>query len=156
VPDAGEASRIEAWLRRLPPRFLAIHPGSGSRGKNWPKERFWAAAARLSSAEPWLACLGPAEQDWQAPEGAVVARDLPPRDLGALLSHSGVFIGNDSGAAHLAAAWGAATLAIFGTTDPRQWAPVGPRVAVRRAPAGRLGDLDVDAVVEAAVGVREG
>ncbi len=83
-------------------------------------------------------------------EGSVVARDWPVRTLGAALSRAGLFLGNDSGASHLAAASGAPTLALFGPTDPARWAPVGPSVATLRAPGGVLANLSVDAVAEVA------
>jgi lipopolysaccharide heptosyltransferase III len=66
---------------------------------------------------------------------AVLADALHPRQLGALLSRAGLFVGNDSGVTHLAAAAGAPTVALFGPTDPAQWAPVGPAVVVVRAAA---------------------
>lgn len=134
----------------LPPGFVAVHPGSGSRSKNWPVERFAAAARRLSGGQPWLLVLGPAEAEMPDLEGSVVARDWPVRTLGAALSRAGLFLGNDSGASHLAAASGAPTLALFGPTDPARWAPVGPSVATLRAPGGVLANLSVDAVAEVA------
>ncbi len=76
------------------------------------------------------------------------------RTLGAALSRAGLFLGNDSGASHLAAASGAPTLALFGPTDPALWAPVGPSVATLRAPRGVLADLTVDEVERAALGLR--
>jgi ADP-heptose:LPS heptosyltransferase len=135
----------------LPSAFLAVHPGSGSAAKNWPRDRFVAAARRLSPGRRWLLVLGPAEEDASPPAGAVVARGMPLRRLGALLARAGLFLGNDSGVTHLAAACGTNTLALFGPTDPAQWAPVGRAVRTLRAPSGRLEDLAVDDVV-AAVG----
>ena len=64
------------------------------------------------------------------------ARGLPLRTLGALLAEAALFVGNDSGVSHLAAACGAPTLALFGPTDCRPcglpWAP-GPRGRSARA-----------------------
>ena len=80
--------------------------------------------------------LGPAEEKTPAWPGAVVAREWPLRLLGAALSRAGLFLGNDSGVAHLAAASGAPTLTLFGPTDPALWAPVGSlgrRRCARRA-----------------------
>jgi ADP-heptose:LPS heptosyltransferase len=142
--DAGERTR------GLPPAFVAVHPGSGSPTKNWPIERFAAVARRLAAGEPWLLVLGPAEAQVPDLEGSVVARDWPVRTLGAALSRAGLFLGNDSGASHLAAAAGTPTLALFGPTDPALWAPVGPSVATLRAPRGVLSDLTVDEVEQAA------
>jgi ADP-heptose:LPS heptosyltransferase len=80
----------------------------------------------------------------------VRAHHLPLRVLGALLARAALYVGNDSGVTHLAAAWGAPTLALFGPTDPAQWAPLGPRVRTLRAPDGRMPSLGVASVLEAA------
>jgi heptosyltransferase-3 len=145
----AETAGAEAATSRLPRGFVAVHPGSGSRAKNWPLERFVAAARRLSRRRPWLLVLGPAEADVVAPPDAVVASALPLRRLGAILARAGLFVGNDSGVAHLAAACGTRTLALFGPTDPAVWAPVGRAVRTLRAAGRRLEDLGVDEVVEA-------
>jgi ADP-heptose:LPS heptosyltransferase len=148
----GEDERREARARTcdLPDGFLSVHPGSGSSAKNWPAELFAEAAVRLSGGRPWLLVLGPAEE--QTPEwpGAVVAREWPLRLLGAALSRAGLFVGNDSGVAHLAAASGTPTLTLFGPTDPAVWAPVGSSVAALRAPEGVLSALTAEPVVTAA------
>ncbi len=146
----AETTEAEAATAGLPPAFLAVHPGSGSRAKNWPFDRFVDSARRLSSGRPWLLVLGPAESDVVAPEGALVARALPLRRLGAVLARAGSFLGNDSGVAHLAAACGTRTLALFGPTDPALWAPVGRVVRTLRAESGQVQDIGVDEVVGAA------
>jgi len=140
--------------RGLPPGFVAVHPGSGSPTKNWPIERFAAVARRLAAGQPWLLVLGPAEAQMSELEGSVVARNWPVRTLGAALSRAGVFVGNDSGASHLAAASGAPTLALFGPTDPALWAPVAPSVATLCAPRGVPSDLTVDEVERVAQRLR--
>jgi ADP-heptose:LPS heptosyltransferase len=130
--DPGAAPAVDAIAARLPPRFLAVHPGSGSPRKNWPAERF-AALARQERA-PWLLVHGPADDAAAAVlagvPGAVLARDLPLRTLAGVLARAGAYVGNDSGITHLAAAAGAPTVALFGATDPGTWAPIGPRVRV--------------------------
>ncbi len=152
----------------LPPRFLALHPGSGSPAKCWPADRFAALATRLAGSPPddgrpcgggasrFLVVLGPAEKDqrWDRSRGAVIARELPLRTLGALLSHAGLFVGNDSGVAHLAAACGAPTLALFGPTDPGVWAPVGRSVRWLRAPDHTLAALTIDEVAREAAALQ--
>jgi ADP-heptose:LPS heptosyltransferase len=146
------ASRLD---EQLPERFLAIHPGSGSPRKNWPHARFAALARTLSRERPWLLVEGPADRDAVAALGAasgdaVVARELPARVLGALLARAGLYVGNDSGVSHLAAAFGAPTLALFGPTDPAVWSPVGPRVKALRASDASLAALSVEDVLSAA------
>jgi ADP-heptose:LPS heptosyltransferase len=144
--SADERSRARAITGELPPGFLAIHPGSGSPSKNWPARSFALLAERLAAGRRWLLLLGPAEDDtpWTDVRDAVVARGLPLRGLGAVLSQAGLYVGNDSGVSHLAAASGAATLAIFGPTDPSLWAPTGRSVCCVRATD--LSALDVDEV----------
>jgi ADP-heptose:LPS heptosyltransferase len=75
-------------------------------------------------------CAGPAEEGLSLPANA---ERLPLGSLVALaerLANAKLYVGNDSGITHLAAAAGCPTVAIFGPTDPRVWAPRGPRVRV--------------------------
>jgi heptosyltransferase-3 len=53
-------------------------------------------------------------------------------ELAALLESAGGYIGNDSGASHLAAYLGLPTTVIFGPADPARWAPFGRAVAIVR------------------------
>jgi ADP-heptose:LPS heptosyltransferase len=138
----------------LSPGFLAIHPGSGSPAKNWPADRLAALADARGGGRPWLLVVGPADEEAAAPlcrcAGALPVRELPVRVLGALLGRAGLYVGNDSGVSHLAAAAGAPTLALFGPTDPAVWSPVGPRVGTVRSPTRRMGGLDLASVRAAA------
>jgi ADP-heptose:LPS heptosyltransferase len=152
TPEEREAAR--PFRSRLPPRFLALHPGSGSTAKNWPADRFAALARGLAPSRPWLLVSGPADEAATAALGAgmevVLAAGLPPRGLGALLAYAGLFVGNDSGVSHLAAAFGAPTLALFGPTEPSAWAPVGRRVRVVRSPDRAMAGLREEAVLREA------
>jgi ADP-heptose:LPS heptosyltransferase len=152
--SAAEDAQARPWLERLSARFLTIHPGSGASRKNWPAARFAELAERLTEGEPFLLVEGPADAEATKPASrlpsVVHARERPPRVLGAVLAHAGLYVGNDSGVSHLAAAWGAPVLALFGPTDPAQWAPVGPRVTVLRAKDGKIESLDLEEVEEAA------
>jgi ADP-heptose:LPS heptosyltransferase len=107
--------------------FAAIHPFSGSAKKNWPLESFREVAARLEMPVKWSA--GPEE----TLDHAVRFDDL--YTLACWLSTARVYLGNDSGISHLAAAVGTPVVAIFLTTDPGIWAPRGPRVTVLREPS---------------------
>jgi hypothetical protein len=154
VATAQEREDARPWLERLDPGFLALHPGSGSAAKNWPAERFLALAQGLAGDRPWLLVEGPADAAEAGPlrtdPRAVPARSLTVRVLGALLAHSGLYVGNDSGVTHLAAAFGAPTLALFGPTDPAVWSPVGRRTAVVRSPDGMMPSLAIKPVLSAA------
>jgi glycosyl transferase family 9 (putative heptosyltransferase) len=153
-PSSIEQAAIADLLGRLPERFLALHAGSGARRKNWPSEDFAELASRLSSGEPFLVIEGPADAAAVAPlralKGALVVSSLEVRSLGALLAHAGLYVGNDSGISHLAAAWGAPSLVLFGPTDPGVWRPDGERVAVLRE-GDDMAALSVEAVAAAAL-----
>ncbi len=56
-------------------------------------------------------------------------------ELACWLAAARIYIGNDSGPTHLAAAVGTPVVALFGPTDPAVWAPRGPRVAIAAAAA---------------------
>jgi hypothetical protein len=152
-PTDIEDRNVRTIRERLGDRFLAVHPGSGSPRKNWPAERFERLVTRLAEGRPWLLVRGPADEGSGASlervAGAVAASHLPLRHLGALLARAGAYVGNDSGVSHLAAAWGAPTVALFGPTDPAVWSPVGARVVALRAEDGAMDSLSIDMVEDA-------
>ena len=101
-------------------------------------ERFRELSERLPGPVRWSA--GPQEPL----DGAVRFGNL--YDLACWLASARVYIGNDSGITHLAAAAGVPVVAVFGPTDPEIWAPRGERVQVLR---GALGEITVDQVLDA-------
>jgi ADP-heptose:LPS heptosyltransferase len=76
----------------------------------------------------WVA--GPEEQL----ENAIRIENL--YELAIFLSQARIYVGNDSGISHLAAAVATPVLAFFRDSDPRVWSPRGPSVDVVRLPAG--------------------
>jgi ADP-heptose:LPS heptosyltransferase len=110
-------------------RFIAIHPASGSARKNWAAERFEALVRILQSEGlEWVWIEGEADRGVVSDllrriPGPVARLALP--SLACLLARASMFFGNDSGVTHLAASVGAPTVALFGPTDPRIWAPRG-------------------------------
>lgn len=99
--------------------FGVVHPFASSGKKRAPMEWFRNTAVKLQDHMPvyWLA--GPEEEL----EGAVRLSNL--YDLACWLAGARVYVGNDSGISHLAAAVGAPVLAAFVSTDSRLWAPRG-------------------------------
>lgn len=118
-------------------RTVAIHPGSGSPAKNWPRGRFAGLAGDLTSRGFGVLLLeGEAERGGGC--GIPAAARLPCLELdllAAILAECGGYVGNDSGVSHLAALMGAPSTVIFGPTDPAVWAPRGGRVTVVTAPS---------------------
>ena len=105
--------------------FAVIHPFSGSPRKNWPIEKFRLLAARLERICPVHWCAGPDDPPLAS---AVRIDDL--YELATWLARACLYIGNDSGITHLAAAVGTPVLALFGPTNPAIWSPRGPHVRV--------------------------
>ncbi len=144
LPDPADEDAARAWLsaRGLAsgrPAPLVVHPGSGSLAKCWPSERFATVLGALGdeTGAPVVVLGGPA--DGSKPEAVadhlrssktIVAKDLALGVVAAILRIARLYLGNDSGISHLAAAVGAPTVALFGPTDPRVWAPRGQHVAV--------------------------
>lgn len=115
--------RIPCRVRRE--NFAAIHPFSGGARKNWPLEKFRQLARGLERTMPVRWCAGP---DDPPLAGAVRIDDL--YELACWLASARLYVGNDSGITHLAAAVGTPVLALFGPTDPAIWAPRGEHVRV--------------------------
>ena len=140
--------------------IIAIHPGSGSKEKNWPLQNWielfsrehWQGEKRSSviviSGEADKAQTAHLEHTWKD-QDVRFAKDLPLPHLAAVLEHS-IYVGHDSGISHLAAAAGANCILLFGPTDPNVWAPRNENVQVLRASSGRLNELGI-APVKAAV-----
>lgn len=152
VIHVSEATRA-ATRARLPTEgpILALAPSANRVGKTWPLDRFAELLDRaLAPGGPlagWsIAVLGGPED---APSARALAEALPGRPLldctgeallptAALLAEAGLFIGNDSGLMHLAAAVGCPVVALFGPTDERLYGPWGVPARVVRDPDARF------------------
>ena len=127
-----------------PGPWLALAPGSGQARKNWPLSSYYevsrALAWEFSLKVVWLA--GPAEeaalpylQALARAQGHILLANRPLSHVARVLSRCRLYLGNDSGLTHLAAAvFAPDVLALFGPTDPRVWAPLGPKVHALCAP----------------------
>lgn len=120
--QAGAGSRVG---------LTAIHPGSGGVRKCWPPECFAELAEKLHTSI--LLIEGPADAEacsrvrasMSSAVRVVEAKGLTLVETAALLEQCTLYVGNDSGLSHVAAALGIPTVAVFGPTDPSVWAPRG-------------------------------
>lgn len=139
-------------------RIVIIHPGSGSREKCWDLENFCLLAEILSEKDlQVIFVLGPAEKERFDQKAAkklnTVAKYISELDLTTIMqiiSCADMYIGNDSGVTHLAAAAGTKTLAVFGPTDPVLYKPIGPFVTVFNADIAGFTSPSTPAVSQAA------
>ncbi len=124
--------------------LVAIHPTNGTYapGRQWPAAQFAAVADRLAATQQARIVLVGVEVDAinkvaaliQAPILNLAGQtDLPT--LAGVLSQSDLLLGNDSSVAHLAAALGTPTLAIFGPSNDAAWLPWGAST-IRLPPPG--------------------
>ena len=113
--------------------LIAIFPGSGSPAKNWPLDKFVSLARILSERSSVVFIVGPAESAMEQTlrqNDLPVIRDLDLGTVAGIARLAAVFVGNDSGVSHLAAAADAPGVVIFGPSDPARWRPLG-QIAVR-------------------------
>jgi len=119
--------------------LIAVHPGSGSRDKIVAPATFCRAVRQLQRKVPGAHVLvieGEADEEHvsafrrelRAPHLNLKNKDLV--EVASILSHASLFLGNDSGIAHLAAAVGVPTIAMFRASNPKVWAPRGAHVWV--------------------------
>lgn len=157
-----DLARVQALLPGGP--WLLLGPTSNWGVKTWPAERFVALAQRLTAPDgplpgaPIAILGGPggAEAAMAAPVLAALphATDLTGRltlpEAAAALHQAALFVGNDSGLMHLAAAAGAPTLGLFGPTPASEYAPVGPRARAVLGETQTMESLAVEKVMVAA------
>jgi heptosyltransferase-3 len=153
--------------RLLPPGppVIALAPTANWTGKVWPPERFVALYRRLAAGPlpgarvAVLAGPGAQERALAAPvlDALPAAIDLCGTltlpEAAACLARCALFVGNDSGLMHLAAAAGTPTLGLFGPTAAEEYAPAGRRTAVAVARGPAMTELSVDDAFAAAAGL---
>ncbi len=144
---AAEKEAAAAWLaahagRKGPESRIAMGVGSKYPAKIWPRERFARLGQHIISELGGTPIIfgGPEDRsigqsllnEWGA--GANAAGELSVRQAAAALSYCRLYIGNDTGTMHLAAAVGTQCLGIFSARDfPGRWHPYGSRHKVFRA-----------------------
>jgi lipopolysaccharide heptosyltransferase III len=128
-----------SWLVPAGPPLLAIGPGANWRGKQWRAERFAELASRLTAAAGpaagfRVAVLGAQHERAQAEPLLAAIPENRRIDLigctelltaAAVLRRCAMFISNDTGLMHIAAAVGTPTLGLFGPSPAAQYAPWG-------------------------------
>jgi len=172
--QSSAQDRIALERRGLPTDrpMVCLHVAGGKDYKHWPLKRFAALADHLHDAGLQPALIG-AAPDRPAVDRVLefsrcrpidLAGQLPLGELIALFEQARLFIGNDSGPMHLAAAAGTHIVALFGPTDPARWGPLTEQLTLVRgttplppeqgkktfADGRRMDSIQVDDVLAAA------
>lgn len=111
----------EAPAARAP--YAVLHAVAATVEKAWPGERFLAVAAHLRSAGIEPVFIGAAGDDLAPFRGFRTVQGAALADVKTLLAGAALFVGNDSGPAHMAAAFGLPVIVLFGASDPEIWGP---------------------------------
>jgi ADP-heptose:LPS heptosyltransferase/GT2 family glycosyltransferase len=145
-PEAMPLNELPPDVRALFARpVVAMHPGAGNITKEWPQEHFSALIDLLIEKRDVNVLLVGGRDDVEVADKllavvlhkdaiASMAGRTSLSDLPRLLKNCALYIGNDSGPKHVAAAVGIPTIGIHsGVVDPTEWGPIGPSaVALRR------------------------
>ncbi len=143
MPDSDAArARIAARLAAMgvlpDTSYVVIHVGAGNEFRRWPEDRFAALVAALYAAEPKrriILTTGPGQAETVEAvrraavaagvphEAAAAACDLDLAELRALLEGASLFLGGDSGPAHVASTTAVPMVVVFGPTTPAVWGP---------------------------------
>jgi ADP-heptose:LPS heptosyltransferase len=123
--------------------LVTIHPGASWRPRAWRPERFAEVARQLLARhDVHVLFLGtPGDLDIAAHIGTLLSHrrahfvfDSSLSETAALIDRSVLFIGNDSGIAHIAAACGTPVVALYGPQDPRRFRPWSEHAVVLHKP----------------------
>ncbi len=132
-PILPDDQRELAEVFRPAKPYAVLHPGSREASRRWPAERFLEVAQHLAAGGLTVVFTGTSEERRLADalgEGVDGALSLAGRTslgaLAALLEGAAVFVGNDSGPAHLARAVGTPTVTVHGSARLENWGPLEP------------------------------
>ena len=110
-----------------------LHPGTGFFTKQWPVENFARTAEYLTRRGFDVIAISSKAESATLDELVAASKvpittfdDLTLPEITALASKARVFVGNDSGIAHIAAAVGTPSVVIFGSSNRDHWRPWAP------------------------------
>lgn len=132
-PDAVESITCKLQQNGIAPgdAYAVLQPGARLAAMRWPAEKFAEIAPWLRQVHGIASVVNLSAHDREIVSGvrremsncAWIPAPLGLRELIALIARARLFVGNDSGPAHLAAAAGRPGVVIFGVTNPVQWRP---------------------------------
>ncbi len=141
--SAEDEMRADQLLDRLEVRkdqaIVMIQPGARYWFKAWPAERFAELADRLIAAQHCQIIIGGSHEEANLAQRVagfaksrliVMAGQASLRQFAAVVKRAQLFVGNDNGAMHIAAAMGTPVIGLFGPSNPGEWGPRGGRVNV--------------------------
>jgi lipopolysaccharide heptosyltransferase II len=136
--DQEQGDQLLASLRIGHAPLVLLSPSARYSFKAWPLERFAAVADWLADQGAVVGLIGH-QREMLIGQQIINLTKSKPRNLmgqtrllqlASLMKRSALFVGNDGGLMHMAAAVGCPVLGLFGPTDPHVWGPRGNHVSV--------------------------
>ncbi len=151
VPQAEipRARLFAAQVSMRPRPYAVLHPFASEAAKTWPRENFLAVAKYLDDdlgMEPLF--VGGAGDDLSAFGPHACFGGAPLEEVKSLLAGAALFVGNDSGPAHIAAAFGRPVVVLFGSSDIDNWRPWRTENSALTSPRG-IHSIEVSEVAAA-------
>ncbi len=116
--------------------YAVIHPIAATPAKTWAAEHFLTIASHLIRTGLQPIFIGAARDDLTPFHPHRIIQGAPLNQIKSLLANAALFIGNDSGPAHMAAAFHLPVIVIFGESDPAIWGPWKTQSEVLASPQG--------------------
>lgn len=134
--DQGDQVLTSLQIGHAP--LVLLHPSARYVDKAWPPERFAALADWLAGQGAVVALIGHQQEVLIGQQIFNLTKSKPRilmgqtrlLQLAAVMKRSALFVGNDGGPMHMAAAVGCPVLGLFGPTDPHVWGPRGKKASV--------------------------
>ncbi|HUA63211.1 MAG TPA: glycosyltransferase family 9 protein [Verrucomicrobiae bacterium] len=133
--------------------YAVIHAAAAAPEKAWRADGFVAVGRHLKESGLDPVVIGTVGDDLTPFAEFRTVAGAPLSEIKILLSSASLFVGNDSGPAHMAAAFGLPVVVIFGKSDPRIWGPWRTASEVVRAQGG-IQNVGVAQVIAAAARMR--
>jgi hypothetical protein len=113
------------------PGAVVVHPGAAFASRRWPAERWREVVAALARGGLPIVVTGTSDErdltrvvSEAAPGVIDLGGRLTPRELAQLIGAARLVLSTDTGVAHMATAYGTASVTLFGPTDPALWGPL--------------------------------
>ena len=148
-PGEIPRARLFAAPQPRPRAYAVLHPMASTADKTWPHSNFLGIAKHIEThcgLDP-VFIAGPGE-DLGAFSQYACLPGAPLEEIKSLLAGAALFVGNDSGPAHIAAAFGVPLVVLFGSSDPDIWGPWRTESKVLTGSNG-IASIGVSRVVEA-------
>lgn len=142
-------ARMFAAPDSRPGPYAVVHPFASAPDKTWPADNFRAISQNLQEMGIEPVFISGPNEDLGAFSPFACLQGAPLEEVKSLIAGAALFIGNDSGPAHIAAAFARPVIVLFGSSDLVNWSPWRTENMVLTNPAG-IHAIDVTEVAGAA------